>query len=364
MKVLISASFFAMAVAHLIDLYVFRYALIIVIILLVFVVGRRVYLTNYWWYNVGGAMVLVSSALPSFLYGDSLSYAYVVFGVLNFFLYPVFEKVELTDTHLAIIFSGLFLTVVPLGLGNAVVSVYQNPNNYSAVAFSTLYLGMLLFRKRLLPQLAVLLVFAVFIFLGASRSMLGALLLFAGLYYGQRFVLRTMLRKMLVAGFIVFSFGYYSLITSDQFKIMEVIQSNTFSSKKNRGLSHRDELYNYSIDLAEKQPEGYGLGMSKQALKPYYGEKISPHNTYLKVLVEGGWLALLGFLILMLGFLLTSSSPLASAFIFALLIRGFFESATPFSISLVSGMLIIPMFLNERSIAVTHRLVLNLSDGN
>ena len=364
MKALITAGFFAMAVAHLPELSIFRYALVIAITALVFLVGRRIYLTNHWWYNVGGAMVLVSSALPSILYGDSLSYAYVGFGILNFLLYPIFEKIELSDTHLAAIFGGLLLTVIPRSFWGPVVSIYQNPNNYSAVTFSTLYFGMLLFRKHLIPQLMVLAVFTAFIFLGASRSMLAALLLFVGLYYGQRFILRAVLRKVLVVGFAVFAFGYYSLITSDQFKLMEIIQSNTYSHKKERGLSHRDELYKYSMDLADKQPEGYGLGMSKQALAPYYGEKISPHNTYLKVLVEGGWVALFGFLIIMMGFLLTSQSPLASSFIFALLIRGFFESATPFSVSLVSGMLIIPMFLNEHSIRVTHRLVLKTTDGN
>jgi hypothetical protein len=140
------------------------------------------------------------------------------------------------------------------------------------------------------------------------------------------------------------------LITNDQFKLLETIQANTLSHKKDRGLSHRDELFSYSLDIVEKQPGGVGLGMSKLALKDYYGEKISPHSTYLKVLVEGGWVTLAGFLVLMLGFLWTSSSPLASSFIFAMLVRGFFESATPFSLSLVSAMLIVPMFLNEHSI--------------
>jgi hypothetical protein len=363
MKVLITVSFFAMAVAHLVDLSVFRYVPIIAAIVLTFIAGRRVYLTNYWWYNVGGATILLSSALPSILYGDSLSYAYVVFGVLNFFLYPLFEKIELTNTHLAMIFVGLSMTIVPLGFGKKVISIYQNPNNYSAVVFSTLYFGMLLFRNRMVAQIGVLAVFTVLIFLGASRSMLGAIGVFALLYFGQRWVLHTVFRKLLVAVFVVFAFGYYTLITNDQFKLMEAIQNNTIGDKKDRGLSHRDDLYYYSLDLVDKQPEGYGLGMSKQALKPYYGEKISPHSTYLKVLVEGGWVALAGLLILMLGFLLTSQSPLASSFIFALLVRGFFESATPFSISLVSGMLIIPMFLNERSIGITHRLVLKPSDG-
>jgi O-antigen ligase len=345
-----------MAMAHLVSFNSLRYVLIIAVTSLVFIMGRKVFITSSWWYNIGGAMVIVGSAIPSFIYGDAMAYAYVFFGVLNFFLYPGFQKIELTNTHLAVVFFGLCLTLIPLEVGKRIVSIYDNPNNYSAVAFSTMYFGILLFRNKLVGQLCVLAVFLVLIFLGASRSMLGALLLFAVLYIGQRWVLRTTFRKGLILAFTLAAVGYFTLITDDRFKLMEAIQTNTFSDKKDRGLSHRDELFYYSLEIIEKQPEGVGLGRSNIALNEYYGEEISPHNTYLKVLVEGGWVALAGFLILMFGFLWTSASPLASSFIFAMLIRGFFESATPFSLSLVSAMLIIPMFLNEHSIVRGVRL--------
>lgn len=357
--------FFGMAIAHLIDLYVFRYVIVVGVTALIFLTGRKVFLTTSWWYNIGSALVIVGSAVPSFLYGDMLSYAYVAFGILNFFLYPGFQKIELTNAHLAVIFFGLCITLVPLGLGHRVVSIYGNPNNYSAVVFSTMYFGMLLFRRQLLGQLGVLAVFLVLIFIGESRSMLGAMLIFALLYIGQRWVLHTTFRKLFILAFAVAAVGYYTLITNDRFKLMETIQANTFSDKRDRGLSHRDELFVYSLEIVEEQPEGVGLGMSKLALRDYYGEKISPHSTYLKVLVEGGWVTLIGFLVLMLGFLWTSSSPLASSFVFAMLIRGFFESATPFSLSLVSAMLIVPMFLNEFSIVpgVWLRMQGNAGDG-
>jgi hypothetical protein len=350
MRALMTVCFFGMAMAHLIDLDSLRYTIIVGVTALIFLAGRKVFLTSHWWYNIGSAMIIVGSAVPSFMHGDILAYAYVLFGVLNFFLYPGFQKIELTNAHLAVIFFGLSITLIPLGFGSRIASIYGNPNNYSAVAFSTMYFGMLLFRKQLLGQLCILAVFGVLIFLGASRSMLGALLLFAMLYIGQRWILHTTFRKAFILAFAVAAVGYYTLITNDRFKLMETIQANTLSDKKDRGLSHRDELFNYSLEIIDKQPEGVGLGMSKLALKDYYGEKISPHNTYLKVLVEGGWVTLAGFLVLMFGFLWTSASPLASSFIFAMLVRGFFESATPFSLSLVSAMLIVPMFLNEHSI--------------
>ncbi len=359
MRVLLTVSFFGMATAHIVSLGLLRYFPVIGVMVLILVLGKNIYLPpDRWWYPIGCLLFLIPSGIVSFLYGNSLSYAYVAFGLLNFLLYPAFERVKLTNLHLALIFAGLSVTLIPLGVGRRVASIYDNPNNYSAVVFATMYFGMLLFRKRFLGQLAVMALFTFLIYLGASRSMLGAILLFGLMYFSQAWLLKRTIRYGLVIAFAASSFGYYSLITSDEFKIMEVIKANTPSDKKQRGLSHRDELFEQSLELVKRQPFGYGLGMSKDALKEYYGTSISPHNTYLKVAVEGGVIALGGFLILVCGFWLSSTSPLASSFIFALMVRGFFESSTPLSVSLISGMLIIPMFLNEQTVIKGYRLPL------
>ncbi|WP_020568313.1 O-antigen ligase family protein [Neolewinella persica] len=365
MRLLLTVLFFGMALTHIISVGMVRYLPVVGTMVLIFLLGKHLYYAeNRAWYTIGGALILVGSIFPSILYGDALSYAYAGFAIVNFFLYPIFERVRLTDVHLGIIFVCLCVTIMPLGVGNRVVSIYDNPNNYSAVVFSTMYFGMLLFRGRLLPQILVFAFFVLLIFLAASRSMLGAILVFGLLYFSQQYVLKTTFRKLMVVGLAVIAFGYYSLITDDRFKLMETIQSNTLSDKKERGLSHRDELFNYSVELSMRQPQGYGLGMSNTALKEAYGTRISPHNTYLKIMVEGGWLALFGFCVLMFGFFLTSTSPLATSFLFALMIRGFFESSTPFTVSFISGMLIIPMFLNEWSVDRDLRLVFRKEDNS
>jgi len=348
-----------MAIAHIVSLGLARYFPVIGIMALILILGKSIYLPpDRWWYHLGCLLFLIPAGVVSFQYGNSLSYAYVGIGVLNFLLYPAFERVKLTDLHLLIIFIGLSVTLIPLGVGRRVASIYDNPNNYSAVVFATMYFGMLLFRKKILGQLIVLALFTFLIYLGASRSMLGAILLFGLLYFLQAWVIRRTIRYGMVIAFAVSSFGYYSLITSDEYKILSVIKANTPSDKKERGLSHRDELFESSAELVRRKPYGHGLGMSKDALKKLTNESVSPHNTYLKVAVEGGVIALAGFLILICGFWLSSSSPLASSFIFALMIRGFFESSTPLSVSLISGMLIIPMFLNEHTVIRGYRLIL------
>ena len=83
------------------------------------------------------------------------------------------------------------------------------------------------------------------------------------------------------------------------------------------------------------------------------GETLSPHNTFMKVAVEGGWSAMVGYGILLLGMLYKCRSVLASSFVIAMSLRALFESSTPFTLSLVSAMLIVPFFLNEVTMANT-----------
>ena len=336
-----------------------RYFPAVILLVLVFVLGRRVYVpVGRGWYAIGCLLYLLPAGVASIAYGDTMSYAYVVFGLLNFLLYPIFERAKLTNLHLLLILVGLGITIIPLGVGNRVVSIYDNPNNYSAVVFATMYIGMLLCRGRFWLQVGVLIAFATLIYLGASRSMLGAILIFAVLYFGQAYIFKRVFGGLIVAAFVLSSFGYYSLITSDEFRMMETIQSYTPSDKAGKGLSHRDQLFSQSMGLIAERPMGYGMGMSNQALKERYDVDISPHNTFLKIGVEGGVIALAGFIILVVGFWWTTASPLAASFLFAMMVRGFFESSTPMSLSLISGMLIIPMFLNELTVTTGYRLAI------
>lgn len=357
MKWLLTLTFFCMALAHVVRFGLPRYFPLVGVLGLVLFLGKKVYLPlGRWWYSVGCLLFLGASGAASIRYGNTLSYAYFGMGIVNYFLYPLYERARLTNLHLGVVTSLLLVSCIPLGFGDTLKSVYDNPNNYSAVVFSTMYLGLLLLRGRLLWQLLLYALILTLIFLGASRSMLGASLIFGLLYFGQAYVLRRTLRLLLVGGFVISAVAYYSLITNDQFRLMETIQANTVGRKSDRGLSHRDELFFQSFELLKDRSTGYGLGMANQALEKKFGQHISPHNAYLKITVEGGWVALLGFLVLIVGFWLTSQSPLASSFLFALMIRSFFESATPLSLSLISGMFIIPMFLNETSVEKGYRL--------
>lgn len=353
MRLLMLVALLGMMLAHIDLVGMARYLLVVPALVFFFVIGKKVYVTGELWYNIGGALVLAGMIPGSLLHGDTLSYAYVLFGFMMFFFLPVLKNGIVDDGTLGLFLLILGLTIIPLGYrGDRLYSVYVNTNNYCGVVLCSLYFAFLFFRDQPRWQIVTGLVGLLLIILGGSRSIFGAWFIFTGLYWVQRYVLKTVLRRSLVLGFLLMCFGYYSLVTDDRFKLVETIQQNKLSEKNERGLSHRDELFYISMDVAEDYPEGVGLGMSNYYIEDEIGLALSPHNAYLKILLEGGAVMLVGFLIIMLGFLWTNTtSPLASSIIFALLFRSLFESATPFTVSLISSMFILPMFLNERTVA-------------
>ncbi|MEO0731315.1 MAG: O-antigen ligase family protein [Bacteroidota bacterium] len=351
MKWLLGLTLLSMAVPHLGNLGLFGYLPVIGCLGLILFLRKRVALYDALWYNLGGGLCLLGMLIGSVQNGGLVSLAYVAFGVLLFFFYPLLRGRGLERYVLKIVLVCLLLTLIPLGFNaEGLVSIYDNPNNYSGIALSVLYLGVLTLYRSRGRQLLLFCLMAVLIFLGASRSILGAVAIFGVLYFLQRYVLRRTLKWGFVVGFSALCFAYYSLITDDRYQLLSTIQSATVSEKKNKGLSHRDQLFTISLGIARDYPEGVGMGRSNQVIGERYVYPYTPHNTFLKALVEGGVIMLLGFCILLIGFLVTSNSPLATAFIFAFILRGLFESSTPLSISLISSMWIIPMFLDEESV--------------
>lgn len=321
-------------------------------LLLILVFNKRVYVSHRVWYNLGGGLCLAGMAVGSVLHGNMVSYTYVFFGTLSFFFYPVFRQRGIERYLLKIVFWILVATVMPLGLSQeGIAHVYENPNNYSGIVLCTMYLGMVVYYERVWVQPLLYLGAFGLVLLGGSRSIFGAILVFGLLYGGQRLVLKTHLRAVLAVAFLGTCFAYYTLITDDRFKLLETVQQTTVNEqKKERGLSHRDALFYVSVAISRDFPEGVGMGRSNEEIGKRYTYAYTPHNTFLKALVEGGWLMFAGLLIIVLGYFLTNSSYLASSFLFTLCIRGLFESSTPFSVSLISTMLVLVMFLDERSV--------------
>lgn len=352
MREIICLALLGMALPQMGNLGMLGYFPVIACLLTIFVLNKKVYRSGHLWYEVGGRLCLAGMAIGSVLNGNSVSLAYVFFGILLFYFYPVFQQRGIERYALKIVFGLLVLSVFPTSLNEyGIDHVYENPNNYSGIVLCTMYLGLVVYYDSWWRQVGIYVAAVGLVYLGASRSVFGAVLVFGLLYFAQRYLLKTNLRAILVVAVGFLFVAYYTLITDDRFKLLEAVQQTTVSeNKKERGLSHRDALFYISLDIARDYPEGVGMGQSNKEIGRRYEYAYTPHNTFLKALVEGGWIMFAGLIILVVGFLLTNQSFLASSFLFALCIRGLFESSTPFSISLISSMLVMVMFLDEKSV--------------
>ena len=355
MRKLLTLYLITLSMVHLEVMGPIRYLFCSVIIALILIVENKVFISKSYTYNLGGILLIGGGLFASVDMGNLTSLAYVLFITINFMLYPGFEKYHLPRRYVLYTAFYLLLTVMYVNDFSSVRgnNLYGNPNNYATVTLCAAYFGILGFKGKPLYQLLTVPVFLFFIFISASRTQLTGLLLFYGLYFSQQYVLRTHLRRTIFFFLLIIFALYGTMITGDPFNIVGTVQDNTYGHKSYRGLSYRDVLFFASIDILAKYPQGVGWGLSGVYIYDYMGETLSPHNTFMKVAVEGGWVSLVGFLTIILGRLWNAATPLVSSFMIAVLLRGLFESSTPFTLSFISAMLLIPFFLNETTVTET-----------
>lgn len=323
-----------------------------VVIGLILGLERKLFFTKNYAYNFGALLFLGSGLYAAVTMGNTMSIAYVVFMTINIMLLPGYLKYKIPLSHIAVfatflLLSVCFITDLSNPKGN---TIYGNMNNYATVTLCCSYFVLLACKDRPLLQVLSFPLLFYLLLISQSRTQLTSLVILYGFYFGQRYVLRTHLRRTTFFIIIVMFFMYGTLITGDPFGIISVVQENTHGHKSYRGLSYRDVLFFASIDILAKYPQGVGWSLAGEYIVHYMGEKLSPHNTYMKIAVEGGWFALAGYLIIFFEKLWRSMTPLVSSFTIAMTIRALFESSTPFTLSFVSVMLILPFFLNEKTI--------------
>lgn len=343
----------SLSLAHLGWLGPIRYAIIGTIIASILVFEQKAFISKSYAYNIGFALLFAGGLFASVSMNVAMSYSYVLFMLISFLIYPGFTRYKLPRRYVIYIAAYLTITILHvllLGAGGRENNWYGNANNYASIILCAAYFCLLAFHKRPLQQLLTTPIILYLMVFSQSRTQLAGLLMFYGLYFLQTYVLRIHLRRTIFFVIIGMFALYGTLISGDPFNIIGVVQENTVGHKSYRGLSYRDVLFFFSIDIIDRYPGGVGWSESGVYIYEYMGEKLSPHNTYMKVAVEGGIAALVGFLVMQLGLLWKTRSPLVSSFMICMILRALFESSTPMTLSLVSAMLILPFFLNENSI--------------
>lgn len=329
-----------------------RYGMIGAVVMTILTIEQKVFTSKSYTYNIGGFLLITGGFYASVTMGPVISYAYVLFMTINFFMYPGFVKYKLPRKYVTYIAGYLTFTLLHIVLLKDIDrdNWYGNANNYATVILCSAYFALLAFAKKPVRQLITVPIFLTLMFVSKSRTQLAGLLVFYLMYFSQTYVLRMHFRRLIFLGVLLMFFLYGTLITGDPFNIVGFVQQNTVGHKAYRGLSYRDILFFISVDITMKYPGGVGWSAAGYYIFDYIGDELSPHNTYMKVAVEGGIIALIGFLFIQLGLLWKSATPLVSSFMVAMILRALFESSTPMTLSLVSFMLLLPFFLNERTV--------------
>jgi len=117
------------------------------------------------------------------------------------------------------------------------------------------------------------------------------------------------------------------------------------NTEKGSNLTGRDQLFSVVRAGVENFPLGVGFGNSNAYIYEHLGKTLSPHNSYLKVILEGGWGFFVGFLILTVMLLVGLNNKISVVFFIAYLIKLMFESMIPFTSSLISVIYLLPYFL-------------------
>ena len=357
MRKLLSLYIVTLGLAHFGWMGPLRYIIISAVISAILMIEGRVFISRNYSYNVGGLLLVGSGLYASITMNVPMSYAYVLFMSINILILPGLTKYKLTRRHMMYIALYFSITLLHIVFLNNIDrdNWYGNSNNYATVILCSAYFSILAFSKKPIKQLLTIPLFLTLMFISASRTQLAGLLGFYLLYFGQTYILRVHFRRLIFFGVVGMFVLYGTLITGDPFGIIGVVQENTIGHKSYRGLSYRDVLFFISVDIVRNYPFGVGWSEAGYYIYDYFGETLSPHNTYMKVAVEGGILALVGFLLMHMGMIYRAATPLVSSFMVAMVLRALFESSTPMTLSLVSAMLFLPFFLNERTVTESER---------
>ena len=306
------------------------------------------------------AVLLVSGTVSTLVNFSGDTLLYLIFTPINLVVYGYFRTEGVRRDHLFWFIGLCLLCALPVtgsGFGGSLTGLYNNPNALAPVMTFVLYLFYCQrVRSRLLNAAFTALI--VYIVLATrSRAGAGGMFAFLLIYWSQR-LFGVHLRSAMLALLGMCIAGYLFIMETRAIDYIEAANTAT-QSDKGANFSHRDILYDVFKEKALRTPLGVGFGQSGDyASTVLNGSNFSPHNMYLKVAVETGWFYSIAFVLLYVYLVSTSKSLLANAFVTAYYIRCLLESATPFTMSLPSAMLLLPFFLNEHTIRAAGRAVL------
>jgi hypothetical protein len=318
------------------------------------VVGGNLYLVCKYKYFPRAKEIAPFSILLTFVFAHSLLSFSTMEGikVLLLLLHAcfVFNLVNVSDEilHKSIRTSTyllLPLCFVPIfSKDNYLQSVFLYRNDFAAFAAVLIFLIDLSWSNKKRKYLFLFLLVVVTLFTKSRSTYVFLIVYFGFKGFFTITALKLSYKKAVAFLFLILtSAGYFTILGNPGLveKLNKLPTFNLHSDKKLYQLSGRDALYQGAIKILAKHPYGVGEVVAKKHFKEI-GGVATPHNIYLKFLVEYGWHMTIMMTLSLAFFFWKIDNNLYLVFVTALLSRGLFEGMLPLGFSFFTAFLVAP----------------------
>ena len=301
-------------------------------------------------------LIFLLNILIQFLVNFSANTVFYSIAILlGLFIYYAIAKLHLDKQFiLAFVFFLLIFFLIHPEITDPILqfkSYFHNANSLAGAYLLLFFIIELMGNKyhRLVNWIIFLPIYLITI---QSRGLFLGILTYFIFLILSRFKLRN-------TAFVIIMLGLFSLLIlyvnpHDNYIVkllnyLHISQLKIFGSNLTYG-AHREEIWQLVVEKNPSPLFGIGFGNSNDFILGFLKRNVSPHNTYLKLYLEGGWILLVSYITLFFYILIKSKSNITKSFILAIQIRMFFESGFPYGISLESALLILPYFIEKATL--------------
>ncbi len=333
---------------------VLSYSLIIpayfLLFIKIFLIDKKLYFPKFFIIIIGLFIINIIFQLIVNFSPNTIFYSFII--LLSIIVYSSVSLLDINSKYLGYLafFTAIIFLLHPQILNRSVQfkSYFLNPNSLAGAYFFLFFIIELTASKklRLINSFILLPIFVITI---ASRGLFLAFMV----YYTALFLKKLKLQNIF-AVFVIFILILFFLLyvfPKDNFLMvlldkLDLEHITVFGSNIVYG-AHREQLWRAAVLNNPSKIFGIGFGNSNAFIIKILNRNWSPHNTFINLYLEGGYLFVFTYIFSTIMFYIKAKTSIAKSFIIAVNVRMFFESGFPFGISLQSALLFLPFFIDQ-----------------
>lgn len=346
--------FYLLVVGLFLSHTVISYGLIIPVyiffIIKIFMIDKKISFEHFF-------VIIISLFLINILFQFAVNFSpkTIFYSVIILLSIIVYSNLSLLDLNIKYLSYGAMFLIVAFLLHPSIIdrslpfqSYFKNPNSLAGAYFFLFFIIELTGTKRIRILNGVLFL-PVYVISITSRALLLGFIVYYTALFLSKFRLRNIFVVFAVVVLALFMVFYIFPENKALISLLEFFNLNNttvFGSNILYG-AHREELWRVAVLENPSSAFGIGFGNSNEFIQNMLDRNLSPHNTFINLYLEGGFLLVITYIFATVMFYIYSKTAITKSFIIAVNVRMFFESGFPFGISLQSAMLFLPYFIDK-----------------